>query len=281
MVTMINTAHKIAAELTEKVMLPEVYHSIRTLLASNDVQANDFVGILRLDTSLCLRIIKIANSNFYNHYRKVTSLHQAISMIGILQLHDLVLSSLVIRAFSAIPSDIFNQKAFWKSSIYCGITARILAEKCMVPAKERLFSAGLLHEIGHIVMYCQIPDQMQEILIESQQKNIPLYRQERTRLGFDYGQVGSELMQLWHLPQSYCDIARFHTEPITNLEDSIEIQIVNLAHYIMLSEEQKMDQSLESCLKLNYLVSSKLMKQDIENIRINARMHVSEVMDCL
>ncbi len=152
-------AQKIVNDIAELVAMPEVYQCIRTLLATPDAQIQDFARVIETDPALAARILRIANSKCFGYPRKTDSVEGAISLIGTVQLHDLLLSSLAIRAFSGIPEDIINLHAFWRSNIYCGITARMLAEKSRIPAGERLFTSGLLHEIGHIVMYARIPDQ--------------------------------------------------------------------------------------------------------------------------
>jgi len=276
-----NYAHSLVMTVAEKVALPPVYHKIRDLLAMPEASVDDFADIILLDSALSSRLITMINNPFWGYHRKVETVHQAISMAGTFQLHDLLLSSLAIRAFSTIPSTIFNQHAFWKSAIYCGISARIIADKCGVPAKERCFSAGLLHEVGHIVMFAKIPEQVREILLQSRQSKTPLYIQEQQTLGFNYGHVGKELMQLWQLPQSYCDIAIDHLAPKLASRNQVEVQIINLARAIMLAEEQSLDQPLSLHLKLNPLINTKITEQDVMDIQLMARLYVNEVMDCL
>jgi len=277
----INSAHTLVSTVAEKVALPSVYHRIRDLLAQPTASVEDFADIILLDPALSARLIRMTNSPFWAHYRKVETVQQAILMTGTFQLHDLLLSSLAIRAFSTIPSEIFDQESFWKSSIYCGIVARMLAEKCMLPTKERLFTAGLLHEIGHIVMFTKLSEQVQNILVKSTQTNTPLFIQERQSLGFDYGQVGFEIMQLWELPQSYGDIAKYHLEPELATRNEIEVQIINLAHAMMLEEEQSLDQPLSLYLESNNLLNTKLSEQDVIDIQITAHTYIDDVMDCL
>jgi len=275
-------AHNLIKGIAEKIALPDVYHRIKYLAVKHDAKIDHFVDVINLDPALGERIIKIANSQFFGYPKKVNTVKQAISLIGVIQLHDLLLSSLAIRAFSGIPADVINQKSFWKSSVYCGITARLLAKKCMLPASDGVFTAGLLHEIGHLVMYAKIPEQTQDVLFEYQESDSPLYLLEREKIGFDYAQVGSEIMHLWQLPENYCDITRLHVEPEKALENKIEIQLVNLARTIMLTEEGEDDTAIDDILnKQNTLIHNKLTLKDVAIIRTNAHTHIDEVMDCL
>lgn len=275
-------AHIILKSVADKIQLPSVYYRIKKLIKVPDATIDDFVKVIELDPALSVRVIKMSNSQFFGYGRKVYTVKQAISLIGVLQLHDLLLSSLAIRAFSAIPSDLIDQRAFWRSSVFCGITARLLAKKLMVLASERLFTSGILHEIGHIVMYAQIPEQIQDVIFESQQTNQPVYLIEREKIGFDYGQIGNEIMKLWHLPDNYCEITLYHLEPEKASEHKIDINIVNLARTIMLTEEGNSGVEIDEILNTpNTLINQKLNRKDVEAIKNKAHLYVDEVMDCL
>ena len=268
--------------IAELVTMPEVYRRIRKLIAAPNSKIEDYVEVVDADPALAARIIRIANSTFFGYSRETDSLEGAISLIGIMQLHDLLLSSLAIRAFSGIPNNIVNLHDFWRSSIFCGISARMLARKCRVPASERLFTSGLLHEIGHIVMYTQDPEKAQEILLTSEQQSKPIYLMEREKLGFDYAQLGCEVMRLWHLPESYQEITEFHPEPEKSTQFKIETSIVHLAHSMALCEETGSEFN-ENPLSIAPAAwkTTKLHDQVIEEVRTEARLHVDEVIDSL
>ena len=274
-------AHNLLTDLAEKIPLPAVYHSIRGLIARPDAKMEDFVEVINLDPALAIRIIRIANSQFFGYPRKAFTVEQAISLIGSIQLHDLLLSSLAIRAFSGIPSEVINQEVFWRSCIYCGITARLLAKKCMLPTSERLFTLGLLHEIGHLVMYAQIPELMQGLFLELQESYKPLHQLERETIGFDYGQLSSEIMQLWHLPENYCEIARYQMEPEKAKNNQIEMVLVNLARSIALDEESKPGKVAGLINRHQALLKGQLTTDDVEQIKNKAQLHVDDVLDCL
>lgn len=274
--------HDLIITVANKIMLPDVYRHIRDLVLTPDAKIDDFVAVINRDPALTTRVIRMANSQFFGYSRKVSSLKQAISLIGVMQLHDLLLSSLAIRAFSTIPSDIINQEAFWRNSIYCGITARLLAKKCKLAASERLFTSGLLHDIGHLVMYTKMPEQIGEVLYLFEQSNKPMYILERDHLGFDYAQVGSEIMRLWLVPESYTAITSLHTEPEKAENNSMEIKIVSLSRTIMLNENLVNNQTDFSFLnRPSRLLHDNISTQDVEEIAHQAKSYIEDVMDCL
>ena len=196
-----------------RITLPEVYVRIRALIDNPSTQIDDYVDVVNIDPVMAARIVKIANSTFFGYSKMLPTVERAVSYIGVVQLHDVLLGTIAMRSFSTIPAHVINLLAFWQSSVACGIIARILAHRCSLPASERLFVSGLLHEIGHIVMYLKRPELAQQALVRAAERSIPIYIAERELIGFDDAQVGSELMRLWHLPINYQETTGFHPEP--------------------------------------------------------------------
>ena len=275
-------AQEFTHSLAELVTMPEVYRGFRRLLAKPDSKIIDYAAVINKDPALATRFIRIANSAFFGYIRKVDTLEQAVTLIGAMQVHDVLISSLAMRAFSGIPKEIVNLTEFWESSVYCGIMSRLIAKKCMLPASERFFTLGLFHDIGHIVMYAKRPKLARDVLIQSLVQDHPLYRVEREMFGFDYGEVGAELLNLWHLPQYYQETTQYHPEPQKAQHYPLETAIVHLAYKITQAEYGSIGASEKSMLvsPLAWKLS-KLKENDIKPIRIKAKENVEEVLTAL
>ena len=200
-------------DLAEKISMPEVYLQIRFLLEKPDARIGDYVAALQTDSMLAIRMIRIANSDFFGINRKADDLYDAISLIGTIQLHDLLLSSLCMRTFCNIPDTVLDLKEFWRHGIECGIACRTIAKLSGMPAGNRFFTLGLLLEIGHAAMFVKAPEQALDALMASRAQGQPVDERERLVFGFDYCQLGSELMRLWHLPEVYSHIIGHHLHP--------------------------------------------------------------------
>jgi HD-like signal output (HDOD) protein len=118
-----------------------------------------------------------------------------------------------MRAFSNIPESILNVKDFWQHAVKCGIASRTIAKLCRLPAGNRFFTIGLLLEVGHAAMFVKSPELALEALLDSQQKGLPIDQMERDYFGFDYCQLGAEMMRLWHLPEVYSHLIANHLDP--------------------------------------------------------------------
>ena len=211
--------------------MPDVYVAIRKLLLDPRTTIDDVVDVLETDSMLAVRITRMAQSRYFGFPRRCESLYQAISLIGLMQLHDLILGSLCMRTFSAIPEEVLNLKAFWRYNVQCGIAARTIARFSQADSHYVFFTLGLLHEIGHASMFLKAPEASRRALRDSLSRRRTLAEAEREYLGFDYGQVGCEIMQLWRLPPIYQQVAACHLEP-GRADEAFEpaVNVVHLAH---------------------------------------------------
>ena len=213
--------------------MPEIYLDIRRLIKKQDARIEDFVKIIETDSMLSVRVYRMANSDFFGFPRKVTNLYQAIEMIGVKQLHDTLLSSLCLRTFSSIPEQILNLKAFWHYGVQCGIAASTIARHSSNSSSNHFFTLGLLHEVGHAVMYLKSPELCIQVLDDTQTQNCTVTDLERVHLGFDYGELGAAVMQLWHLPEVYQQVAAHHLQPLqADTDYRQDVRIIHLAHAV-------------------------------------------------
>ncbi len=266
-----DAAHEFICDLAEKISMPEVYLKIRKLMENPGATISDYERIVQTDPMLAIRIIRIANSEFFGFNRRADDLYDAISLIGAIQLHDLLLSSLCMRTFYNIPNQLFNFNEFWRHGIQCGITSRRIAKLCRLPASNRFFTLGLLLEIGHAAMFIKMPDLALKSLFASQQRGLPIDQVEREYFGFDYCQLGSALMSQWQLPDVYRQIIGHHLNPSEG--DPIfraETEIVNLAYRFC----QKPGQTNGSLLRV--LASRQQIESTQENIE---ELITNEVVD--
>ena len=226
-------AREFVSDLAEHISMPEVYVEIRQLLLNSNATLEEFVEVVESDSMLAVRVLRMAKSQYFGFPRSCENLYQAISLIGLMQLHDLMLGSLCMRTFSAVPEEVLNLKEFWRYCVQCGIAARTIGQHSKTDSHQVFFTLGLMHEIGHAALFLKAPEVSLQSLDLSQQQDTSLAEVEREKLGFDYGQLGAELMQLWHLPPVYQQVARFHLEPESADEKfRPAVDVVHLAHAI-------------------------------------------------
>jgi putative nucleotidyltransferase with HDIG domain len=204
---------ELIAGAIEIASLPEIFLKINEMIDSPRHSAADIGRVISNDTALSARLLKIANSIFYGFPSQIDTISRAITVIGTRELRELILATSVIRCFKGLPNDLITMEDFWRHSICCGLAARSLAMQRGEQLVERFFVAGLLHDIGSLLVYRKVPELAREALLRAQHNNIPLYRAEQEVMGFDHAMVGAEILRKWKLPEHLQEATEFHHNP--------------------------------------------------------------------
>lgn len=212
--------------------LPEIYFKINELVNDAHSSAADIGNAIEQDAALSTRLLKIVNSPYYGFPSSIDTISRAITIIGTRDLRDLVLATSAIGAFSGMDSELISMEKFWRHSLYCAVTGRILAQHRHVKNTERLFVAGLLHDIGSLVMYQTIPILCNEALQRTRSQGTPLHIAEKEIIGFSHADVGATLIQKWNLPESLIEVVRYHHEPDLAVNHKEDVATIHIANYI-------------------------------------------------
>jgi HD-like signal output (HDOD) protein len=183
--------------------LPMIFNRINDAVNNPRSSIADIGRVISEDPGLTARLLRIVNSAFYSFPSKIDTISRAVTIVGTQQLRDLALATSVMKVFKGIPEDLINMEAFWCHSIGCGITARVLASHRREANLERYFVTGMLHDIGRLLLFMNLPKQSRAALMRCQQSEELLYQVERKEIGFDHATVGSALLQAWNLPATW------------------------------------------------------------------------------
>ncbi len=219
-------------EVSGLVSPPDVYVKVFDLMESPTATADEMGLIISQDPSLTARLLKIVNSPFYSFSAKIDTVSRAVTVVGLRELYSLVVAVSAVKSFSAIPNDVVNMDTFWRHSIYCGIISRLLAKRCHVLHPERLFIAGLLHDIGSLVIYNRAPDIAKKMLTIANGDEEKLFNAELDELGFSHAELGGELLKQWSLPDNLQEAVAFHHDPVRAKEAKMEASIVHMANLL-------------------------------------------------
>lgn len=231
------TARELARRVRRVISMPEVYLQIRTLVSDPESSLSDVASVIAHEPGLTAQLLRLVNSAFFGFPSRVDTVSRAVSILGTQRIHDIVLAASVTRAFAGIDARVMSMEAYWQRSVHCGVIAWLLATRCGVLESERLFVAGLLCDVGHLVLYQELPQLAAEALARSRAAGEPIHRVERELLGFDYAEVGGALLAEWALPGSLEEAVGRHLEPHLAGAYPLEASLVHLA-----------SRSLEACL---------------------------------
>lgn len=199
---------KALANITELPPMPQIATQVLQILEKPDFSFADLVSVISKDISITAAILKLANSPLFGLKVTVSNLTQAISLLGIKNLKNLVIALSTKGLFEASKIGIFEHK-LWEHSVATAIYARLFAVKFHRTIAEEAFIIGLIHDIGQIVlsMYVEKYSTVKEMIFG---QDIDILSVERDYLGFDHAEVGSYLLTEWGLPEIYIDVVSHH-----------------------------------------------------------------------
>ncbi len=235
---------------------PEIFLKISEIIDDPTKTVKDAEEVINHDPGLAARLLRLVNSAFYGFPARIDSISHAISLIGMAELRDLVLATIVVDRFSKLPNKLMSMREFWRISVRCALFSRNLGLRH--PRSKTLkavYISGLLHEIGRLVIYSRIPELARAALLLADSEGIEETEAERRSYGFDHYEVGSELAIRWHLPEVFIETMKWHDQPEKAEKFSHETALIALSSLLALNEidsEEKLEQmnaKLESYLK--------------------------------
>jgi len=192
----------LVAKTTDLVPLPAVYFKVRGIVEDPDSSIIDLARTIALDPTLTARILRIVNSPLYARSRPVETVSRAVNILGMQQIHDLVLVNSLCSSFARVPLDAPEIQAYWHDSVRRAVLASEMAKRVELGNIEKLFVLGLLSDLGRLMLWLHLPGLAGQVSELARQRVVPLYRAESELLGFDHAQLGGALLAAWKLPAS-------------------------------------------------------------------------------
>lgn len=215
--------------------LPAVYQELMEVVNHPHSSAADVANVISSDPGLTARLLRIVNSTFYSFPGKIETVSRAITIVGTAQLCDLALATSVMKMFGKSMDGIMDMGMFWRHSVACGVVARLLASRRREPNVESFFIMGLLHDIGRLIMYSQLPAISRVTVMEAHDNKKPLYAAERDVLGYSHADVGMDLLEAWNLPISQREAIGYHHRPLRAGRFPLEAALIHIADFIACS----------------------------------------------
>lgn len=211
----------------------DILNEMEEVLNDPDSTLTDVGHVIEKDPDLTARLLKLGNSSFFGFPSRMETVAETISLIGIQQVQDLISVSVVVEIFEGVSEELVNMGSFWKHSMACGLAARQLALARRVPKPEKFFVAGLLHDIGRLVLYSRTPEDAQNVFRVYLTDKVLLRDAEQQVLGFDHTEIGEALLKAWNYPVNLINAVRFHHQPMSAGPFQLESSIVHVADHIV------------------------------------------------
>ncbi len=215
---------------------PIVFHQIQKVINDPMVSAGQIAKILQEDPAMSVKVLKLTNSAFYGLSREVESVKQAVVIVGLEAIKNLVLSASVLDMFKGKDIDQDFQDKFWRHSLGVGFCARLLAKRATARGMidpDSAFSGGLLHDIGKVILCCFLPKEHAAVKeARETEKDLDTFQLEEKVLGYNHTQIGAILAQQWKLPTRLSDAVAHHHNPQACQSEELIPYIINVANFV-------------------------------------------------
>lgn len=198
--------------LKEKMKLPSMPHVVMQLQGAlqRGASSQEVAKIIGVDPKLTAAILSLVNSPLYAMPAKVESLERAITVLGDKAVSSLALGVLLLAMFEDTAPQELPLETFWKHSIASAVLARNVAQLCCRPEPERFLVAGLLHDLGQVLLFSRYPGLAKVTLAMQQELDMPLHEAEFILFDVDHATIGGVLFGEWGLPRSIVNSALYH-----------------------------------------------------------------------
>jgi len=206
---------KIITELSDLPSLPFVVHKLLRVVADRRSAARDLAQVISMDQALTAKVLKLVNSAFFGFSNKITTVSRSVVILGFHTIKTFALGISVFETANKVKnkSSELNIEELWKHSIAVAAGARVIARLTRYKLPEEAFVAGLLHDIGKIILHQYMRKDFSEAIKLSKEKEIPLIEAENKILQTNHEEVGSYLGERWKLPYPLRKAIDSHHKP--------------------------------------------------------------------
>jgi len=204
--------------------LPNLMTELTELEAKKDTSTADMARVISSDQELSIKVLRLANSPFYGFSREISSISNALILLGINVIKSLILSSSIFELMQK------TAPGLWRHSLATAVTANIIAKQLNLDHIEEITTAALLHDIGKIIIIIYLMNDYENILARVNQRDISSSNVERALLLTDHAEAGQWLAKKWLLPESIQEAIASHHEITLSSEHRTTTAVVHYAN---------------------------------------------------
>jgi putative nucleotidyltransferase with HDIG domain len=213
-------------------VMPQMLLELMERCQSDEFSMAEVAELIAKDAAMTAKILGVANSSAYRRAGQPGNLEQSLLALGTEMVRMLLISESVFQMFNnSSPSNSFDLRGFWQHSLATAVTARLIAKKIGYPHIEEAYFAGLLHDVGRLVLLATVPEEYASIFLAGDDENLCAI--EQRTLSITHAEAGACLIERWNLDSFLADSVLYHHEAVARLEKAHAlIRIVFLAHQL-------------------------------------------------
>jgi len=225
-------ANAVISGITKIAALPDVAVKFNDAIQNPLTSNQDLENIISEDSALASRVLRISNSAIYSFPSKIDTISKALNIIGQNEVRDIIFACSIINSFKNVPETSLNMEQFWRHNLAVAVASRLIASLRRENNVERYFLAGLLHDLGRLILLVERPGIMGKVFASFEASGGYLYAEEKKEMGFCHSDIAALLLKKWRFPKAIIESVRYHHNPSSAGEYIIPAGIVHIADII-------------------------------------------------
>jgi putative nucleotidyltransferase with HDIG domain len=227
--------------------LPNIVLKVNNLLKDQNSSIKELGKTIETDQAMVTKILRLVNSTFYGFRSKIRNIPHAIIILGFNNVRNALVSVSIIKSFSEKKGfEGFEMKDFWKHSIAVAVISKYLSEETKLDAPDDCFVAGLLHDVGKVVLSQYFTELFGLVWKSIQEDGLSFYEAEKELLPANHVQIGAYLAKKWKFPASLIESMTYHHDIRKTVSNLDQLVIVHTANIIMNNYEADSNTSPDS-----------------------------------
>ncbi|CAM2006149.1 HDOD domain-containing protein [Acanthopleuribacter pedis] len=228
---MTGTVSQYVANIDNLPVLPEIAQKVIALADAPRPNIAELADLIQKDLSITANIFKLINSGYFSLRREIADVRQAVVLLGLQQVRNLVVTMVSVNHFEEPPGSPLKLANFWDHCLGVATITQSLAQRFKFGEAPNLYLAALLHDVGKIIIQCHYPDDLSQIVDYMEQNHCAMVQAEQAILGFTHAEIGGVLAEKWQLPSSVCEAITYHHQ-CQKANDHVFAAILQFADFI-------------------------------------------------
>ncbi len=207
--------------------IPKVLKKLLGVIENPKISLNEISSFIANDPALTIKVLKMVNSPIYGFPGRISSVNQAVILLGLTVVKGLLLG---VSVFELMQKTMIG---LWEHSLGTAIVSRLIAQKKGMKEPDELSVNGLLHDIGKVLLVLQYPDLYEKAIAASDSNGISIYEAERLFFGTTHSNVGSWMAQKWRFPPNLTEVIEYHHKPHLSKKAPMEAAIIHFADILV------------------------------------------------
>jgi putative nucleotidyltransferase with HDIG domain len=207
--------------------LPGLISKLGALTENNKVSAQEIARVVSMDQVLSAKVLRLVNSAFYGFSRRVSTVSNAIILLGVNVVKSLAISSSIFEIMEK------SVVGLWEHSMGVAVAANIIARELKVPEPEETSTAALLHDIGKVIIKLRLQDDYNLLTEKIKGNGMRMIEAERDLLATDHAEIGEWIAQTWLLPEKLIEPIAFHHDVERSSAQRAKTSVVHIADVLV------------------------------------------------